>query len=164
MKPLRYVSLLLLLLSAVVAAQSGQRAKRVQRNEEMVVKQRIQDEWKAWYAMDVKRAGTFYAKDADLVFFDIAPHKFTGWSEYEKGVTQLLAPYRSLGGSLNDDLAVKVHGNLAWSTGTVKMVGVRKDGKPDDVLNLRMTGIWERRQGTWLLVHEHVSVALPSAT
>jgi ketosteroid isomerase-like protein len=35
-----------------------------------------------------------------------------------------------------------------------------KDGKSID-LQVRYTGIWERRGKTWLLVHEHLSVPLP---
>jgi hypothetical protein len=35
----------------------------------------------AWSDLDPAKAARFYAKEADLIFFDMAPMKYTGWSE-----------------------------------------------------------------------------------
>jgi len=35
-----------------------------------------------WSSMKADNAGQLYAKDADLVFYDIAPLKYKGWEEY----------------------------------------------------------------------------------
>src|SRR5256885_5907722 len=40
----------------------------------------------AWSELNPAKAAPFYAKDADLMFFDIAPLKYNGWSEYAEGV------------------------------------------------------------------------------
>lgn len=155
-----FVILLWMSLAIAASAQDGVRSKRVQGNEEMQVKQRVIAQWDAWTKLDFDKAGTFYAKDANNVYFDIAPLKYTGWAEYRKGAAELLSVYKSLKGTYNDDLTVRVHGNLAWVTGTIHATATRKDGKPDDVMDMRVTSIWEKRQGQWMDIHEHVSVAM----
>jgi len=50
----------------------------------------------AWSGLDPAEAAPFYAKDPGLVFFDIAPMKYTGWAEIASGVPKILAAYRSL--------------------------------------------------------------------
>ena len=43
----------------------------------------IKQYYTAWSTLDPDRAAPLYAKDADLVFFDIAPLKYSGgWQEY----------------------------------------------------------------------------------
>ena len=49
----------------------------------------------AWSELNPAKAAPFYAKDADLMFFDIAPLKYNGWSEYAEGVPKAFAAYRS---------------------------------------------------------------------
>ena len=50
----------------------------------------------AWSGLDPAEAAPFYAKDPGLVFFDIAPMKYTGWAEIASEVPKILAAYRSL--------------------------------------------------------------------
>ena len=61
----------------------------------------------------------------------------------------------------HDDLRVVRHGDVAWTTLTFHLSAVLKDGG-GLVLDGRHTAIWERRDGRWLIVHEHLSVPLPS--
>jgi hypothetical protein len=35
----------------------------------------------AWQTLDTAKAAPFYAKDAGLAFYDVAPLKYTGWQE-----------------------------------------------------------------------------------
>ena len=49
----------------------------------------------AWETLDPAQAAPYYAKDAGLAFYDIAPEKYTGWAEYAKGVTQEFGDYAS---------------------------------------------------------------------
>jgi len=62
----------------------------------------------AWASRDVDKAAVFYAKDPRLVFYDIAPRKYTGWAEYDKGARDMFKSVKSLTMKMNDDAVVHV--------------------------------------------------------
>jgi ketosteroid isomerase-like protein len=114
--------------------------------------------WAVWGTGDVAKAGEMYAKDADLVFYDLEPLKYRGWAEYSKGVVpNVLDKFASVKFTVNDDLKATVRGNVAWTTVTVHADGTLKAAGPMKA-DIRHTIVWERRGGRWLIVHEHVSV------
>jgi ketosteroid isomerase-like protein len=119
----------------------------------------------AWSTMDPKTAVVYYSTSPDNVYFDIAPLKYNGWSEYEKGVMQVFAEYSSLKLTVNDDVRVHHNGKLVWATATFHLDGTHKDGSKDNT-DGRWTAVWEKSGGKWLIVHEHVSLpaAPPAAT
>ena len=41
----------------------------------------IQHYWEAWSTLNPDKAAPLYAKEADAVFFDLAPLKYNGWEE-----------------------------------------------------------------------------------
>ena len=111
-----------------------------------------------WSTMNPHDAAKFYAPGAG-VFFDITPLKYSSWDEYENGVRNVLANYQSLKLTANDDATVHVHGDMAWGTTTIKEDAVRKNGMRE-MATLRWTMIWEKRNGEWLIVHDHTSEPL----
>jgi ketosteroid isomerase-like protein len=114
----------------------------------------------AWSDLDPAKAAPFYAKDANLVFYDIAPMKYTSWSEYAAGVPEAFASYKSGKFTLNDDLRVHMQGKLAWATGTWRADLVKKAGDSEHIEG-RYTAVLEKRGKEWLVVHEHMSVPPP---
>jgi ketosteroid isomerase-like protein len=114
----------------------------------------------AWESMDISKVDPFYAKDADLAFFDIAPLKYANWAEYRTGVQKaFFEPNKSLKFTLNDDVKTHRHRSLAWATFTFGADVVdKKDAKSH--LDGRWTMILEQRKGNWTVIHEHVSVPL----
>jgi Ketosteroid isomerase homolog len=123
----------------------------------------IKDYYAAWNTLDLDQPARYYAKDADLVFYDIAPLKYNGWQEYRKGVENLLKSYKSLKLVPNNDLKVGRAGKVAWTTLTFHLIGTTNDGKTSD-LESRHTAIWQKLHGQWLIVHEHVSVPIGGTT
>lgn len=121
---------------------------------------RVRNLFETWQALDPEKAAPFYAKDADLAFFDIAPLKYTGWTEYGEGVKKAFADFASLKLTLGNDLRATQRGNLAWTTATWQGQLFRKDGG-NMAVEGRWTGVWEKRGKEWLLVHEHMSMPLP---
>jgi ketosteroid isomerase-like protein len=117
----------------------------------------------AWATLDPEKAAPFYAKDAGNVYFDIAPLKYTGWSEYAAGTKNVFADFSALSITLNDDLMIHPAGDWAWATATVNMEATMKDGSKMP-LDTRWTGVLEKRAKQWLIVHEHVSAPLPPPT
>jgi ketosteroid isomerase-like protein len=121
--------------------------------------------WAVWGEGNVAKAGEMYAKDADLVFYDLEPLKYRGWDEYSKGVVpNILEKFASVKFAVNDDLKAVQRGNVAWTSVTVHADGTLKAAGPM-AADIRHTAIWEKRGGRWLIVHEHVSVpsTLPPA-
>jgi ketosteroid isomerase-like protein len=113
--------------------------------------------WQAW-EKGPDAAEPMYAKDAGLVFYDLEPLKYAGWSEYKAGVgPNILSKFDNITFTVNDDVKATVRGSTAWTSATVKGDGALKGGSPVHVV-MRHTTIWEKRGGSWLIVHEHVSV------
>jgi ketosteroid isomerase-like protein len=111
----------------------------------------------AWSSGNTANAAKFYAKNDGLVFYDAAPFSYNGWKEYESGVQkEFLDSAASISLTAGKELKVTRRGNIAWTTVPMHLDEKTKDGK-EVQLNLRYTGIWEKRGKTWLLVHEHIS-------
>lgn len=120
--------------------------------------------WAAWGTGDPASAAPLYAKDPDLVFYDLEPLKFVGWEAYRAGVVpNILSKFANIRFKVNDDFDGQRRGDTAWTSVTVQADGVLKMSGPIQV-TIRHTAIWERRGSDWLIVHEHVSVpsALPA--
>lgn len=121
---------------------------------------KLQEVLTAWSTLDPSKAGAFYAKDAGLAFYDIAPRKYSGWVEYDKGVRDVLKETKSLTLKLGTDAQIHPSGTIAWAAATVDGVMVNKDGSRMN-LDGRWTSVWEKRGNGWLIVHDHFSVPLP---
>ena len=118
----------------------------------------LQKIWDGWATLDPANVAKFYASGPH-VFFDIAPLKYGSWDEYEKGVKNVLAGYKSAKFTVNDDAAIHPHGDLVWITATVSSEITTKAGKIE-MSTFRWTAIFENQDGKWMTVHEHVSAPL----
>lgn len=114
----------------------------------------------AWSSGNPANAAKFYAKNDGLVFYDLAPFSYSSWKDYETGVQkQFFDSAASVSLTAGKELKVSRRGNIAWTTVPMHLIEKTKDGKTVE-LNVRYTGIWEKRGTTWLLVHEHLSAPL----
>jgi len=128
--------------------------------EEIEFKRLIDESYAALNALNSDALAKFYAEDADLVVYDIAPLKYEGWAEFKKGIqNNLFDNVTSFNISANDNLYATRKGNLAWTTFTWHLSAKFKDGHSLET-DGRQTDIWERRNGVWLIVHEHTSAPL----
>lgn len=162
----KIVLLLLLALAPAAFAQAAKekaKAPATGAAKSETLGDRIRGVWKAWSAMDAKAAGAYYAKDPDAVFFDVTPLKYSGWGEYEKGVQAVFKAYKTISLKPNSDLKVHESGDWAWVTSTLTGEFTTAAGKQDSA-QVRWTSVWQKRNGAWLIVHEHVSEPLASAT
>jgi len=122
---------------------------------------RLQQVLDAWGSLDITKPAVFYAKDAGLAFYDIAPRKYNGWSEYERSAGELFKGLKSLKFRLGDDATLHRAGDIAWATALVDGEMVSQDGSSMK-LDGRWTTIWEKRGNSWVIVHDHFSVPPPS--
>ena len=114
----------------------------------------------AWSSGNPDNAAKFYAKDSDLIFYDLAPFSYKGWKEYNESTKDLFAGnVESLSLTADKDLKTVRHGNIAWTTVSMHALAKMKNGSTLDT-PVRYTGIWEKRGKTWVLVHEHLSAPI----
>lgn len=121
-------------------------------------KAHLQKIWDGWSTLNPDNVAQFYATGPH-VFFDIAPLKYSSWDEYQKGVRQVLADFKSAKFTVNDDAELHPAGRYVWGTATVNEEMTHKDGKTDKG-TFRWTVVFEQQGGKWLVVHEHISAPL----
>jgi uncharacterized protein (TIGR02246 family) len=113
---------------------------------------------KAFNAKDVNAIMAIYAPGDQLFVFDaVPPRQYPNWDAYKKDWEALFAAYP---GSLTDtmsDLSITVVGPVAYSHHIETTHFTRKDGTAADVV-VRVTDVFRKLNGKWLVVQEHVSV------
>jgi len=148
----------LLLTGATSAAKTSKRSKAA--TGPAPDKAYLQKIWDGWGQLDPAKQAQFYAK-GQHIFFDVAPLKYASWPEYQAGVVKELSDYKSAKFTVNNDAEIHSCGSdCAWSAATVKQDAVMKSGRRD-LATFRWTAIFQRQQGKWLIVHEHVSMPGP---
>ena len=136
-------------------ARAGQKA-----SDDATFRKLIDAYCAAWSTGNADSPARFYAKEDGLVFYDIAPFSYHGWKEYHEGVKKELLDNMASGTlTAGKDLKVRRHGTVAWTTVPMHFSEKTKDGKNVEV-DIRYTGIWEKRASGWVLVHEHLSAPL----
>jgi ketosteroid isomerase-like protein len=112
--------------------------------------------WDSWNTLNPANAAQFYASGQNT-FFDVAPLKYESWEEYQQGAARLLSGFKAATFTVNDDAKIYPTGQYAWGTATVKYDMTHQSGKRD-MGNMRWTVVWQKQDGKWLIVHEHVSM------
>ena len=107
----------------------------------------------AWSHGGPAEAAVYYDKSPDDVYYDVAPLKYQGFAEYQKGAE---GAFESVILTLGNDPKVHLAGNTAWATSTFFASGKMKNGNGISQQG-RWTVIWQKKSGKWLIVHEHVS-------
>lgn len=118
----------------------------------------LQKIWDGWSTLDAGGQKQYYAQGPH-VFFDIEPLKYGNWDEYQAGVTELLANYKTAKCTVNDDAQLHKSGDADWITATVTCDATMKSGKRE-MATYRWTAVFEKHEGKWLIVHEHVSESM----
>jgi uncharacterized protein (TIGR02246 family) len=112
----------------------------------------------AFKAKDVDAIMKVYVPDQSLVVFDVVPpRQFVGAAAYRKDWQDFLG---SLNGPITvelTDLAIVSDHNLASGHSIQHVAGTDKQGKKLD-LTVRVTDVYKKIKGQWLIVHEHVSI------
>jgi ketosteroid isomerase-like protein len=97
--------------------------------------------------------------DEDLMHYDaVTPHSFANvagmkeaFAEMKQGLSLV-----SLELKARDGLKVFRRGDLVWTTILQDVVAKTEDGNELRFVQ-RQTGIWEERDGNWVMIHEHLS-------
>ena len=116
----------------------------------------IEKVYAAWSTLDVDKAAPFYAKEPGRAFFDIAPVKYSSWTEYAAGFKQASADWKSLKVEIGPDFQAHSNGPIAWVSFTGNFSVEMKDGKTESFTG-RATEILQKEKDGWLISHEHAS-------
>ena len=158
--------LVLLALVAGCSASTGQREDSrgatvapVEEEEAMaegLIRQRVDDYAKAISAKDIDSVMSFFARD--VVSFDIAISslRYAGADNKRREWQKVFAAYGSIDYEVHD-LKVAAQGELAFVHAVNHVRGTRAGGEVTD-LWVRWTACFRRIDGSWLIVHDHVSV------
>ena len=112
----------------------------------------------AFKAKDLDGIMKVYAPDQTLVVFDVVPpRQYVGAAAYRKDWQTFLDSFDGPITVELTDLDVGADRNLAYSHSIQRVAGTDKQGKKLD-LTVRVTDVYKKIRGRWLIVHEHVSV------
>jgi ketosteroid isomerase-like protein len=115
-------------------------------------------------AKDVDAIMGFYVPTRRLVVFDVAPpRQYIGAAAYRKNWEGFFATVKGLPKFTISDLFVAADRNLAYSHSIQHVSGTDTRGKAFD-LTVRVTEVYRRIGGVWLIEHEHVSVPVSLET
>ncbi len=109
-------------------------------------------------AKDVDAVMRVYLPDESLVVFDVVPpRQYVGAKAYRKDWADYLG---SFNGPLKfeiSDLSVMASGTMGFGHSIQHVAGTDTKGQPVD-LTVRVTDVYRKIKGKWLIVHEHVSI------
>jgi ketosteroid isomerase-like protein len=109
-------------------------------------------------ARDLDAIMQVYSPGASLFVFDVTPpRQHVGWQDYKKDWQELLAAFPGPVTTSISDLSVTVVGPVAYSHSIQQAQLTRKDGSKVNLV-VRVTDVYRKRHGGWLIVQEHVSV------
>jgi len=109
-------------------------------------------------AKDVDAIMKVYASDQTLVVFDvIPPRQYVGAAAYRKDWQAFLGSFEGPITVELTDLDIVADRNLAYSHSIQRVAGTDEQGKKLD-LTVRVTDVYKKARGRWLIIHEHVSV------
>lgn len=99
------------------------------------------------------------AKDADMIGHTIGGKKYVGWNELARALQEAFDSVTRLEFPITE-LHVWIRGDTAWYVVEATYVRYLGSGKDETrtVLPLRETGVMERRDGQWVVVHGHESL------
>ena len=115
---------------------------------------------------DLSRFEHLYLRDDSFSSFDFArPHNgFRDWDSAARYYTRFMAVPVTWRLDPGDDMTITIRDSIAWTTLSLAGRGTMRDGSVMEMPEARVTLIFEKHDGDWLIVHEHGSSALPFPT
>jgi uncharacterized protein (TIGR02246 family) len=117
----------------------------------------------AFTAKDVDKLMSLYAKDNLFVFDLTPPRERTSWNDYRKDWQDFFAGNPGPAGFNLSELSVTAVGTVAFSHGIQDTFVTPGSGSKAEVI-ARVTRVYRKTAGKWLIVQEHVSVPVDLTT
>jgi len=114
----------------------------------------------AFNAKDLDTIMKVYVPGNDLFVFDVGvPRQHVGWDDYKKDWQDFLATFSGPMTFTISDLSVDSDGKIAYGHSIQHLSGKATDGSMIDI-TVRVTDVYRKIDGKWLIVQEHVSVPI----
>jgi uncharacterized protein (TIGR02246 family) len=112
----------------------------------------------AFNAKDVDAIMKVYVPDNSLVVFDvIPPRQYVGAQAYRKDREKFFSMFKGPVNFEISDLAIMAGRTRAYSHSIQRVTGTDVNDRSID-LTVRVTDVYHRIKGQWLIEHEHISV------
>jgi uncharacterized protein (TIGR02246 family) len=109
-------------------------------------------------AKDLDAIMKVYVPDQTLFVFDVEPpQQYVGAAAYRKDWQAFVDSFNGAITFELTDLDITTDDNLAYSHSIQRVAGTDQQGKKLD-LTVRVTDVYKKINGNWLVIHEHVSV------
>jgi ketosteroid isomerase-like protein len=113
---------------------------------------------------NVDKIMSCYAPGKELFVFDVVPpREYPGWDAYKRDWEELFSTYRGPVSNRISEQSVTVVGSVAYGHNVQSATFTGKDGSPVKVV-VRVTDVYRKIKGKWLIVQEHASVPVDLAT
>lgn len=147
------------LLCVLVSIGAGPRAQAQSKDEQEI--RAMEDKFAAAFnAKDVDAIMKFYVPGNELFVFDVGvPRQHVGWDNYKKDWQDFLGMFKGPIKFEIGDLSVTSDGKIAYGHSIQHVTGTGPDGSPID-FTVRLTDVYRKIDGKWLIVQEHVSVPI----
>lgn len=93
----------------------------------------------------------------DVVWFDMISGNIAGLDAVRTDLGNQIAQLSNIRVQILD-LSVRAGRTVAFSFSTQRITGEGRNGAPGMAVEFRQTDGFEKRQGKWMLVHQHISV------
>ena len=142
-------------------SRAGRRTRISNKAEIEALEQRY---LKAFNARDVSAIMENYAPGSELFVFDaIPPREYPSWESYKKDCEGLFAAFPGPVHDTMSELHITVVGPVAYAHHIEETHFTQKGGAPE-VLVIRVTDVFRKMHGKWLIVQEHVSFPVDLST
>ena len=137
----------------------GRQAQAQTKDEQEI--RALEDQFAAAFrAKDLDAIMKLYAPGNELFVFDVGvPRQHVGWDDYKKDWQSFLATFSGPIKFDISDLSIASDGKIAYGHSIQHVVGTGTDGSPIE-FTVRVTDVYRKIDGKWLIVQEHVSVPL----
>ncbi len=124
----------------------------------------IERERKAFEAHDLDGVMSCYAPGDQLFVFDLVPpREYPSWDAYKKDWRELFAQFPGPIHNTISEVSIAVDGSTAYSHYVEDGTMTAKDGTASEIA-VRITDVYRKIGGKWLIVLEHVSVPVDLTT
>jgi len=115
-------------------------------------------------ARDLDKLMSCYVSDDSLVLFDaVPPRQYVGAKAVRKDYEDFLSVFPGTIDSKISDVKLTVDANLAYAHFIDTWTATDKDCKQVQLV-FRVTDVYRKTGGKWLIVHEHISFPVDPAT
>ncbi|MBV8333204.1 MAG: nuclear transport factor 2 family protein [Candidatus Eremiobacteraeota bacterium] len=121
---------------------------------------------KGMNAKDVDAVMAVYAHGGSLFVFDVVgpPSAHVGWDAYREAFTNMFAAIEGPLRFTMSDFEADVSGDVAYGRSLQRVSGIHaKSGKTFDY-TVRVTDVYRKIGGSWLIVQEHLSLPIDRTT